>query len=126
MRVLDPGELHEIHQFQRATASFIENNSTAVREQIKAQLSGAKLSQWEALSNVIVANSVFQPTAACIKKLRSALSAFEEVNKLAPIKQQRDGVQTLFESAFKMLISRRAFARWEWQVELVQHAYYYN
>ena len=95
MRVLDPNELHEIHLFQRATASFIENNSTAVREQIRVQLSGAKLSQWGALSNVIVANSMIQNTSACIKKLRSALSAFEEVNKLGPIKLQRDGVQTL-------------------------------
>jgi hypothetical protein len=44
MRVLDQSELHEIHLFQRATSAYIENSSAAVREQIKAQLSGAKLS----------------------------------------------------------------------------------
>ena len=118
MKVLDPVELHEIHVFKRATQSYIENNSPAVREQIKAQLSGAKLSQWEGLANVILAKSVFQPGPACAKKLKAALDTFETLAELQPITAYKEQVNTLYEQAFSLLTAHRAFAKWDWQTEL--------
>jgi hypothetical protein len=61
-----------------------------------------------------VAKSVFQPTPACIKKLKNALTQFETLNKLEPLTLYKETVETTFNKAFTMLTANRTFAKWDW------------